>query len=117
MRKNPFEKLADKLLHRDKKNQDLKKFIIDLSDVLGEDINQQELQHNENRKLIGLAKTCLSGRLHFWLNKKGDNSSRINYIERDIKIAANICDRINKNNYTKEDVEKLKVILGKHGCF
>jgi len=116
MSKNPFEKFADKLLHRDKKGQDLKKYNIDLSGVLGEGIDNKELQHNENRKLIGKTKTCLMNKLHFWINKPGDHSSRINYIERDIKQAVIICDQINKNTYTQDDVNKLKAILSKHSC-
>jgi len=117
MRKNPFEKFADKLLHRDKKGQDLKKYNIDLSGVLGEGIDQEEIQHNENRKLIGLTKTCLMNKLHFWINKKGDHSSRIAYLERDIKQAATICEHINQKKYTNDDIEKLKFILAKHSCF
>lgn len=116
MFKNPFEKYADKMLHRDKKGQDLKKYSIDLSGVLGEDINQKELQHNENRKLIGITKTCLMNKIHFWINKPGDNSSRIAYIERDIKKAVNICERIEKNTYIKDDIDTLKLILSKHNC-
>ena len=118
MSKNPFEKLADKLLHRKDKGDALKKYNIDLSGVLGEGINQEEIQYNEYKKLIGLSKTCLSGRLHFWLSKKtGDNTGRINDIQRDIKIAANIGDRINKKTYTSDDIIKLRSILSKHGCF
>jgi hypothetical protein len=116
MFKNPFEKFADKLLGQDKKGQELKKYNIDLSSVLGEDINQEELQHNENRKLVGLTKTCLMNKLHFWMRKPGDHASRIAYIERDIKQAATICDRINKNTYSKDDVTSLKSILSKHSC-
>jgi len=114
--KNPFERFADKMLKQDKKGQDLKKYSIDLSSVLGEDINQEELQHNENRKLVGLTKTCLMNKLHFWMRKPGDHSSRIAYLERDIKQAATICDRINKNAYSKEDITALKSILSKHSC-
>lgn len=115
--KNPFEKFADKLLHRDKKGQELKKYNIDLSGVLGEGIDNEELQHNENRKLIGLTKTCLFNKLHFWISKTtGDHTSRISYIERDIKIATTICEHINSKTYTKEDIDKLKVILKRHGC-
>jgi len=116
MPKNPFEKFADKLLHRDKKGQDLKKYNIDLSGVLGEGIDNKELQHNENKKLIGTTKTCLMNKLHFWINKPGDHTARITYIERDIKKAVNICDHINKNTYTKDDIDALKSILYKHGC-
>lgn len=116
MFKNPFEKYADKLLHRDKKGQDLKKYSIDLSGVLGEGIDQKELQHNENRKLVGITKTCLMNKLHFWINKTGDNSSRIAYIERDIKKAVNICEHINNNTYTQDDIIVLKSILSKHSC-
>ena len=47
MFKNPFEKFADKLLGQDKRGQELKKYNIDLSGVLGEGIDQEELQHNE----------------------------------------------------------------------
>lgn len=116
MFKNPFEKFADKILHRDKKGQDLKKYSIDLSGVLGEGIDNEELQHNENRKLIGLTKTCLMDKLHFWINKSGDHTSRINHIKQDIKQAANICERINQKTYTKSDIDMLKLILSKHGC-
>jgi hypothetical protein len=116
MSKNPFEKFTDKLLHRDKKGQDLKKYNIDLSGVLGEGIDNKELQHNENKKLIGTTKTCLMNKLHFWINKPGDHTARIAYIERDIKKAVNICDHINKNSYTKDDIDTLKSILYKHGC-
>jgi hypothetical protein len=116
MFKKPFEKLADKLLGQDKKGQELKKYNIDLSSVLGEGIDQKELQHNENRKLVGLTKTCLMNKLHFWMRKPGDHSSRINYLERDIKIAATICERINKNTYSNEDITALKSILSKHSC-
>jgi len=117
MFKNPFEKFADKLLGQDKKGQELKKYNIDLSSVLGEDIaDQEELQHNENRKLVGLTKTCLMNHLHFWMRKPGDHSSRIAYIERDIKQAATICDHINKKAYSKEEITLLKSILSKHGC-
>ena len=116
MRKNPFEKFADKILHRDKKGQDLKKYNINLSGVLGEGIDDKELQHNENRKLVGTTKTCLMNKLHFWINKPGDHSSRIAYIERDIKQAVNICERINQNKYTQDDITKLRNILQKHNC-
>lgn len=116
MSKNPFEKIADKLLYRDKKGQELKKYSIDLSAVLGEGIDQEEMQHNENRKLVGLTKTCLMNKLHFWINKSGDNSSRIAYIERDIKQAATICERITQKSYTLDDIVKLKAILSKHSC-
>lgn len=116
MPKNPFEKFADKLLYRDKKGQELKKYNIDLSAVLGEGIDQEEIQHNENRKLVGLTKTCLMNKLHFWISKSGDNSSRIAYIERDIKQAVNICERINQKSYTTDDIVKLKAILSKHSC-
>jgi hypothetical protein len=116
MRKNPLEKFADKLLHRDKKGQDLKKYNLDLSGVLGEGINQKEIQHNENRKLIGLTKTCLMNKIHFWINKKGDHSSRIAFIERDIKIANELCNKINSKTYTTADIDKLKLILAKHNC-
>ena len=117
MQKNLFEKFADKMLHRDKKGQDLKKYNIDLSGVLGKGIDNKELQHNENRKLVGTTRTCLMNKLHFWINKKtGDHSSRIAYIERDIKIAVNICEAINQNKYTKDDITKLRNILIKHDC-
>jgi hypothetical protein len=116
MFKNPFEKFADKMLRQDKKGQDLKKYNIDLSGVLGEGIDNKELQHNENKKLIGTTKTCLMNKLHFWINKPGDHSARINYIKRDIKIAVNICEHINKNSYTQDDIVLLKSILSKHGC-
>ena len=117
MSKNPFEKFADKMLHRDKKGQDLKKYSIDLSGVLGEGINNEELQHNENRKLVGTTKTCLMNKLHFWINKvNGDHSARIAYIERDIKQAVNLCELINQNKYTKDDITKLRNILKKHDC-
>lgn len=117
MPKNPFEKFADKLLHRDKKGQDLKKYNIDLSGVLGGGIDKKELEHNENRKLVGTTKTCLMNKLHFWINKTtGDHSARIAYLERDIKQAVNICESINQNKYTKDDITRLKSILLKHGC-
>jgi hypothetical protein len=116
MPKNPFEKFADKLLHRDKKGQDLKKYNIDLSGVLGQGIDNKELEHNENKKLVGTTKTCLMNKLHFWINKPGDHSARIAYIERDIKQAVNICELINQNKYTKDDITRLKSILFKHGC-
>jgi len=116
MRKNPFEKFADKLLHKDKKGQELKKYNIDVSSVLGEGIDNEEIQHNENRKLIGLTKTCLMNKIHFWINKQGDHSARIAYIERDIKAANELCNRINNKKYTTEDVNKLKLILSKHSC-
>jgi hypothetical protein len=116
MFKNPFDKFADKMLRQDKKGQDLKKYNIDLSGVLGGGIDNKELQHNENKKLIGTTKTCLMNKLHFWINKPGDHTSRITYIERDIKKAVNICDHINKNSYTKEDIDVLKSILYKHNC-
>lgn len=117
MFKNPFEKFADKMLHRDKKGQDLKKYSIDLSGVLGEGIDNKELQHNENRKLVGITKTCLMNKLHFWINKtNGDHSSRIAYLERDIRQAATICEQINQNKYTQDDITKLRNILQKHNC-
>jgi len=117
MRKNPFEKFADKILHRDKKGQDLKKYNIDLGGVLGEGIDNKELQHNENRKLVGLVKTCLSNKIHFWLNKEsGDHSARIAYLEREIKTANVICEHINQNKYTQDDITKLRNILQKHNC-
>ena len=117
MSKNPFEKLADKLLHRDKKGNDLKKYNIDLNGVFGGGINNKEIEYDSYRKLIGTAKTCLSSQLHFWLSKQnGDHSSRINAIERDIKISSAICDRINKKTYTPEDIKVLKNILSKYSC-
>ena len=117
MSKNIFEKLADKLLHRDKKGNDLKKYNIDLNGVFGGGINNKEIEYDSYRKLVGTAKTCLSGQLHFWLAKKnGDHNSRIKAIERDIKISATICDHINKKSYTPEDIKVLKDILSKYGC-
>ena len=109
--------MADKLLYRDKKGNDLKKYNIDLSGVLGEGIDQDELQHNEYRKLIGIAKVCLSNQLHFWVGKTGNTfKSRIEDLERDIKVAATISDHINKKTHTKNDIDRLKAILSKHGC-
>jgi hypothetical protein len=117
MSKNPFEKLADKLLHRDKKGNDLKKYNIDLNGVFGGNINNKEIEYNSHRKLIGTAKTCLSSQLHFWLSRKNSNHSpRINAIEHDIKISANISNRITKKTYTPEDIVVLKSILSKYGC-
>lgn len=117
MPKNPFEKLADKLLHRDKKGNELKKYNIDLNGVFGGGINNKEIEYDSYRKLVGVAKTCLSGQLHFWLAKKsGDHDSRIKAIERDIKISATICNHINKKSYTPEDIKVLKDILSKYGC-
>ena len=117
MFKNPFEKFADKLLGQDKKGQELKKYNIDLSGVLGDDVNNKEIEYDSYRKLIGTAKTCLSGQLHFWLAKQnGDHLSRIKAIERDFKISATISDRINKKTYTPEDIKVLKDILSKYGC-
>ena len=56
-------------------------------------------------------------KLHFWINKvSGDHSVRIAYIERDIKQAVNLCELINKNKYTKDDITKLRNILKKHDC-
>lgn len=115
--KNPFEKFADKLLKQDKKGQDLKKYNIDLSGILGEGIDNDELKYNEHRKLIATAKVCLNSELHFWIAKKtGDHSARINDLQRDIKISANICDRINKKTYTDSDIKQLRTILSKRGC-
>ena len=111
-----FEKLADKLLHRDKKGHELKKYNIDLSSVLGEDINYDELKYNEHRKLIGTAKVCLNNQLHFWISKDGNFKSRIDDLTRDIRIAATISDHINKKTHTKNDIDRLKAILSKHGC-
>ena len=116
MKKNPFEKFADKLLNTKDKGEALKKYNIDLNGVLGGGIDNEEIQHNENRKLVGLTKTCLLNQLHFWINKSGDHSSRIAYMERDIKTASNICDRINKKTYMKSDIDMLKSILHKHSC-
>lgn len=111
-----FEKFADKLLYRDKKGQELKKFNIDLSSVLGEGINNDDIQYNEYRKLIGVAKVCLNNQLHFWISKNGNFKSRIEDLERDIKNSATISDRINKKTHTKDDIDRLKFILSKHGC-
>ena len=117
MSKNPFEKLADKLLHRDKKGNELKKYNIDLNGVFGEDVDNKEIEYDSYRKLIGTAKTCLSSQYHFWMVKKnGDHTSRLKAIERDIKISANISERINKKTYTQEDIRVLKDILSKYGC-
>ena len=116
MQKNPFEKFADKLLNRDKKGQDLKKYNINLNGILGNDINYDELQYNEHRKLIGIAKTCLSSQLHFWMSKNGNFQSRIDDLQRDIRQSANICDRITKKQHTVDDITKLRTILTKHGC-
>lgn len=117
MSKNPFEKLADKFLHRDKKGNDLKKYNIDLNNVFGGGINNEEIEYDSYRKLVGTAKTCLSNQLHFWLSKKnGDHSNRINSIERDIRISANISERITKKTHTQEDIKVLKDILRKYGC-
>jgi len=115
-KKNPFEKLADKLLHRKDKGDALKKFNIDLSGVLGEGINQEEIKYNEHRKLVCIAKTCLSEHLHFWLKKPGDHSNMVNSIEHNIRKASNICERINNKTYTDEDISKLKSILRIYGC-
>ena len=117
MSKNPFEKLADKLLNRDKKGQDLRKYNINLNGILGNDIDYDELQYNEHRKLVGTAKVCLNNQLHFWMSKSSDNfKSRVIDLERDIKIAATITERITKKLHTKEDIDRLKSILSKHGC-
>jgi len=116
MQKNPFEKLADKLLNRDKKGQDLKKYNINLNGILGDDIDYDELQYNEHRKLIGIVRTCLSSQLHFWIAKNGDFKSRIDDLQRDIKQSANICDRITKKLHTSDDITKLRNILTKHSC-
>lgn len=118
MSKNPFEKLADKLLHRKDKGDSLKKYDIDLNGVFGGGINNKEIEYDSYRKLIGTAKTCLSSQLHFWLNKK-NNSEYINYInaiERDIRISASISERITKKTYTQEDIKVLKDILRKYNC-
>ena len=117
MFKNPFEKFADKLLHRDKKNQDLRQYSIDLSSVLGDDINYEQIQYNEHRKLVGLAKTCLSSQLHFWLSKKtGEHTGMIRSIERHIKEAAVLSIRIENKNYNTDDIAKLRSILRIYGC-
>jgi len=117
MSKNPFEKFADKLLNRDKKGQDLRKYNINLNGILGNDIDYDEIQYNEHRKLVGIAKTCLSNQLHFWMAKANGNfQSRVIDLEHDIKISANINERISKKLHTKEDIDRLKAILSKHGC-
>jgi hypothetical protein len=117
MPKNPFEKLADKLLHRDKKGNDLKKYNIDLNGVFGGGINNKEIEYDSHRKLIGTAKVCLNNQLYFWMAKKnGDHSNMINSIEHNIKKASVICDRINNKTYTEEDISKLKSILRIYGC-
>lgn len=117
MKKNPFEKFADKILKQKDKGDALKKYSIDLSGVLGGDINQKEIQYNEYRKLTAKAKICLSNHLHFWLSKKsGDHSARISMIERDIKISATIIERINNKTYTNEDITKLRTMLDKYSC-
>lgn len=111
MPKHILNKLANKLLCQDKKGQELKKYNIELG------VDNQELQHNEHRRLIGLTKTCLSSQLHFWIAKKnGDYTARINAIERDIKTAVNISERINKKTSTPEDIINLRDILNKYGC-
>ena len=116
MFKNPFEKFADKLLQRKDKGDALKKYNINLNGILGDDINYDELQYNEHRKLVGKAKVCLSDQLHFWLHKANKFQNRIDDLQRDIKIAASISDRINKKTHTQDDVDRLKSILTKHGC-
>lgn len=116
MSKNMFEKLADKLLQRKDKGDALKKYNIDLSGVLGDDINYDELKYNEHRRLIGTAKVCLNNQLHFWIAKNGNFKSRIDDLERDIRIAATISDHINKKTHTQNDIDRLKAILSKHGC-
>ena len=117
MFKNPFEKLTDKLLHRKDKGESLKKYDIDLNGVFGGGINNDEIQYDSYRKLIGTAKICLNEKLHFWLVKKnGDYSSQINAVERDIKTSANISKRINEKTYTQEDIKVLKAILSKYNC-
>ena len=117
MPKNPFEKLADKLLHRKDKGEELKKYNIDLNGVFGGGINNDEIQYDGYRRLIGTAKVCLSEKLHFWLSKKnGDYSNHIINIERDVKITANIGKRINEKIYTQEDIKVLKNILSKYNC-
>ena len=117
MKKNPFEKFADKILKQKDKGDALKKYSIDLSGVLGGDINQKEIQYNEYRKLTAKAKICLSNHLHFWLSKKsGDHSARISMIERDIKVSATIIECINNKTYTNEDITKLRTMLDKYSC-
>jgi hypothetical protein len=117
MPKNPFEKLADKLLHRKDKGDSLKKYNIDLNGVFGGGINNDEIQYDNYRRLIGVAKVCLSDKLHFWLSKKnGDYSNQIVNIQRDIKIAANISERISKKTHTPDDIKVLKNILNKYNC-
>jgi len=117
MSKNIFEKLADKLLHRDKKGNDLKKYNIDLNGVFVGGVNNKEIEYDSYRKLIGTAKVCLNNQFHFYFSKKnGDYTSRIKAIERDIKISATISNHINKKTYTPEDIKVLKDILSKYGC-
>ena len=116
MSKNPFEKFADKLLNRDKKGQDLRKYNINLNSILGDDVDYDEIQYNEHRKLIGTAKICLNNQLHFWMSKNGDFRPRIDDLQHDIRQSANICDRITKKQHTADDITKLRTILTKHGC-
>jgi hypothetical protein len=45
MKKNPFEKFADKILKQKDKGDALKKYSIDLSGVLGGGVDQNEIKN------------------------------------------------------------------------
>jgi cystathionine beta-lyase family protein involved in aluminum resistance len=117
MARNPYDKLADKLLQQSNKGNSLKKFNIDLNGVLGGGIDNKKIEQQHNQTLLNKAITCLNNHLEFWTSKQyGDHISRITDIKRDIKLIENIIKQVDNKTFTKADTTKLKDILTKHSC-
>jgi hypothetical protein len=117
MARNPYDKLADKLLQQSNKGNSLKKFNIDLNGVLGGGIDNKKIEQQHNQTLFNKVITCLNNHLEFWTSKQfGDHTSRITDIKRDIKLIENIIKRVDNKTFTQADTTKLKDILTKHSC-
>jgi len=117
MARNPYDKLADKLLKQSDKGNSLKKFNIDLSGVLGGGIDNTKIEQQYNQTLLNKTMICLNNHLGFWTSKQyGDHTARIADIKRDIKLAENIIKRFDNKTFNQDDTTKLKDILTKHSC-
>lgn len=117
MARNPYDKLADKLLKQSDKGTSLKKYNIDLNKVLGGGIDNKKIEQNHHQKLITSINECLTTQLNFWESKQyGDHSARISDIKRDMNLSFKIIERLNSNKHTQDDINQLKNILSKHGC-
>jgi hypothetical protein len=117
MARNPYDKLADKLLKQSDKGNSLKKFSIDLSGVLGDGIDNKKIEQQYNQTLLNKSIICLNNHLEFWTSKQyGDHTARIADIKRDIKLLETIIKQVDNKTFTQADQTKLKDILTKHSC-